>query len=158
VPDRRRHRASGRAGTRRRPGRGARRRARATRASSPHGAGGVRARDDRVVVGRECQGDGAALRGDRARWRMIVALAVAALALGIRALVSDYLPAIQPDGVVYVAVAKQFQATGSPFDPLFHPLYPMCIALAQPLIGDWETAGRLVSAFFGALVILPAFA
>src|SRR5262249_35967850 len=34
----------------------------------------------------------------------------------------------------------------------------MCIALAQPLIGDWETAGRLVSAFFGALVILPAFA
>ena len=89
---------------------------------------------------------------------MIVAIAVAALALGIRLLVSDFLPVIQPDGVVYVAVAKQFQATGSPFDPLFHPLYPMCIALAQPLIGDWETAGRLVSAFFGALVILPAFA
>ena len=89
---------------------------------------------------------------------MIVALAVAALAFGMRALVSDFLPVIQPDGVVYVTVAKQFQATGSPFDPLFHPLYPMCIALAQPLIGDWETAGRLVSAFFGALVILPAFA
>ena len=89
---------------------------------------------------------------------MIVAIAVAALALAIRALVADFLPVIQPDGVVYVAVAKQFQATGSPFDPLFHPLYPMCIALVQPLIGDWETAGRLVSVFFGALVILPAFA
>ena len=89
---------------------------------------------------------------------MILALAVAALAFGIRVLVSEFLPVIQPDGVVYVAVAKQFQATGSPFDPLFHPLYPICIALAQPLIGDWETAGRLVSAFFGALVILPAFA
>src|SRR5215470_10164749 len=68
------------------------------------------------------------------------------------------MPVIQPDGVVYLAVAKHFQATGSPFDPLFHPLYPICIALAQPLIGDWETSGRLVSAFFGALVILPAFA
>jgi 4-amino-4-deoxy-L-arabinose transferase-like glycosyltransferase len=89
---------------------------------------------------------------------VILALAVAALAFGIRLLVSEFLPVIPPDGVVYVAVAKQFQATGSPFDPLFHPLYPMFIALAQPLIGDWETAGRLVSAFFGALVILPAFA
>ena len=37
---------------------------------------------------------------------------------------------IPPDGVVYVAVAKQFQATGSPFDPLFHPIYPILIALA----------------------------
>ena len=89
---------------------------------------------------------------------MILALAVAAVALSIRVLVAEFLPVIQPDGVVYVAVAKQFQATGSPFDPLFHPIYPMCIALAQPFIGDWEMAGRLVSAFFGALVILPAFA
>ena len=38
---------------------------------------------------------------------MIVALAVVALALGIRVLVSDFLPVIQPDGVVYVTVAKQ---------------------------------------------------
>ena len=89
---------------------------------------------------------------------MILALAVAAMAFGIRVLVAEFLQVIQPDGVVYVTVAKQFQATGSPFDPLFHPLYPICIALAQPLIGDWEMAGRLVSAFFGALVILPAFA
>src|SRR5499427_2991224 len=80
------------------------------------------------------------------------------IALAIRVLVAGTMPVIQPDGVVYVAVAKQFRATGSPFDPLFHPLYPMCIALAQPLIGDWEMSGRLVSAFFGALVILPAFA
>ena len=89
---------------------------------------------------------------------MILALAVAAVAFAIRVLVAEFLPVIQPDGVVYLAVAKQFQATGSPFDPLFHPLYPICIALAQPLVGDWEVAGRLVSAFFGALVILPAFA
>jgi len=89
---------------------------------------------------------------------VILALAVAALALAIRVLVSGFLPVIQPDGVVYVAVAKQFQATGSPFDPLFHPLYPIFIALAQPFVGDWEMSGRLVSALFGALVVLPAFA
>ena len=89
---------------------------------------------------------------------MILAIAVAAIALAIRVLVAEFLPVIPPDGVVYVAVAKQFQATGSPFDPLFHPLYPILIALAQPFIGDWEMSGRLVSAFFGALVILPAFA
>jgi predicted membrane-bound mannosyltransferase len=89
---------------------------------------------------------------------VILAIAVAAIALAIRVLVAEFLPVIPPDGVVYVAVAKQFQATGSPFDPLFHPLYPILIALAQPFIGDWEMSGRLVSAFFGALVILPAFA
>jgi 4-amino-4-deoxy-L-arabinose transferase-like glycosyltransferase len=89
---------------------------------------------------------------------VIPVLAVAAIAFAIRVLVAEFLPVIQPDGVVYLTVAKQFQTTGSPFDPLFHPLYPICIALAQPLVGDWEMAGRLVSAFFGALVILPAFA
>jgi 4-amino-4-deoxy-L-arabinose transferase-like glycosyltransferase len=89
---------------------------------------------------------------------VILALAVAAVALAIRVLVAGFMPVIHPDGVVFVAAAKQFQATGSPFDPLFHPLYPICIALAQPWIGDWEMAGRLVSAVFGALVILPAFA
>ena len=89
---------------------------------------------------------------------MILALAVAVVAFAIRVLVSQFMPVIQPDGVVYVAVAKQFQATGSPFDPLFHPLYPIFVALAQPFVGDWETSGRLVSAFFGALMILPAFA
>ena len=89
---------------------------------------------------------------------MIPAIGVAAIALAIRVLVAEFLPVIPPDGVVYVAVAKQFQATGSAFDPLFHPLYPLLIALAQPFVGDWEMSGRLVSAFFGALVILPAFA
>ena len=49
---------------------------------------------------------------------MIPAIGVAAIALAIRVLVAESLPVIPPDGVVYVAVAKQFQATGSPFDPL----------------------------------------
>src|SRR5207249_11661596 len=86
------------------------------------------------------------------------AVAVSAVARATRLLVAEFLPLIDHDGVVYVAIARQFRATGSPFDPVFHPLYPLCIALAEPLVGDWETAGRWVSALFGALVILPAFA
>jgi 4-amino-4-deoxy-L-arabinose transferase-like glycosyltransferase len=89
---------------------------------------------------------------------VIPALAVAAVALAIRLLVAEFLPLIDPDGVVYVTIAKQVHASGSPFDPLYHPLYPLCIALAEPLVGDWETTGRWVSALFGALVIVPAFA
>ena len=89
---------------------------------------------------------------------MIPALAVAAVALALRLLVSESLPLIEADGVSYVTIERQVRATGSPFDPLFHPLYPLLIALAEPLVGDWETAGGWVSALFGALVILPAYA
>lgn len=89
---------------------------------------------------------------------MILALAVAAAALALRLLVSEFLPVIDPDGVAYIAIAREFRATGAPFDPLYHPLYPLAIALAEPLVGNWETTGRWVSALFGSLVILPAFA
>jgi 4-amino-4-deoxy-L-arabinose transferase-like glycosyltransferase len=89
---------------------------------------------------------------------VIVVLAVAAVALGLRLLVSEFLPLIDHDGVAYVAIARRVQATGSPFDPIYHPLYPIFIALAELLAGDWETAGRWVSSLFGALVIVPAWA
>src|SRR5437867_11958141 len=88
---------------------------------------------------------------------MIVVLAITLAALALRLVVADALPLIDTDGVAYVTIARQFQETGSPYHPLYHPLYPICIALAQQFVGDWETAGRLVSALFGALVILPAF-
>ena len=49
---------------------------------------------------------------------MIPALAVAAVALAIRALVAEFLPLIDHDGVIYVTIARQVHASGSPFDPL----------------------------------------
>ena len=88
---------------------------------------------------------------------MILALAIAVAALALRLAVAESLPVIDADGVAYVTIARQFQETGSPFHPLFHPLYPICIGLIQPLVGDWETTARLVSAIFGALMIVPAF-
>lgn len=89
---------------------------------------------------------------------MIPAVVLAALAFLLRVWVLVRVPLIETDGVRYVAIARQFQEAGSPFDQLFHPLYPMCIAAIQPLVGDWELAGRLVSAFFGAALVLPAWA
>lgn len=81
-----------------------------------------------------------------------------ALALILRIVVGNAIGVIETDGVRYIAIARQFQATGNPFDPLFHPLYPMLVAVAQWPIGDWETAGRLVSTLFGVALLVPAWA
>ena len=89
---------------------------------------------------------------------MILALVLAAVAFALRVWLLRALPVIDTDGVIYVTLARQVRATGSAFDPLFHPLYPLCIALVEPVIGDWELTARLVSALFGALLILPAYA
>jgi len=84
--------------------------------------------------------------------------ALVALALVLRLVVGHAIGVIETDGVRYIAAARQFQATGNPFDPLFHPLYPMLVTLVQWVIGDWETAGRLVATAFGAALLLPASA
>lgn len=80
------------------------------------------------------------------------------LAFVLRLWVLVHATVIDTDGVPYVGIARQSQQAGSPFDVLFHPLYPISIALVQPLVGDYESAGRLVSALFGSLLIAPAFA
>lgn len=88
----------------------------------------------------------------------MVLLVLVGAAFALRLWVLRSIPLIDTDGVVYVTLARQFRASGSPFDSLFHPFYPLCIAVLQPLVGDWELAGRLVSALFGALLVLPAYA
>jgi len=82
--------------------------------------------------------------------------ALVGLALLLRLWLLRSVPVIETDGVQYVAIARRFQQSGSPFDPLFHPLYPLCIATLQLLVGDYELAGRLVSALFGTALLLPA--
>jgi 4-amino-4-deoxy-L-arabinose transferase-like glycosyltransferase len=89
---------------------------------------------------------------------MILVLILTVVAFLLRLAVLRALPVIDTDGVIYVTLARQLRTGGSPFDPLFHPLYPLAIALAEPLTGDWELAARLVSALLGALLILPAYA
>jgi 4-amino-4-deoxy-L-arabinose transferase-like glycosyltransferase len=84
--------------------------------------------------------------------------ALVALALILRLVVGHAIGVIETDGVRYITIARQFQATGNPFDPLFHPLYPVIVGLVQRVIGDWEVAGRLVATVFGMALLVPAFA
>ena len=87
-----------------------------------------------------------------------VLVGLVGLALFLRLWLLHLVPVIETDGVRYVEIARRFQQTGSPFDSLFHPLYPLCIALFQVLVPDYELAGRLASSVFGAVLILPAYA
>jgi 4-amino-4-deoxy-L-arabinose transferase-like glycosyltransferase len=84
--------------------------------------------------------------------------ALLALALILRLVVGHAIGVVETDGVRYITIARQFQATGNPFDPLFHPLYPAILGLLQWVIRDWETAGRLVATAFGVALLAPAFA
>ena len=84
--------------------------------------------------------------------------ALLALALILRLVVGHAIGVVETDGVRYITIARQFQATGNPFDPLFHPLYPVILGLLQWVIRDWETAGRLVATAFGVALLAPAFA
>jgi 4-amino-4-deoxy-L-arabinose transferase-like glycosyltransferase len=96
-------------------------------------------------------------RGDPAPAREAWATAaLLALALALRLWLLGAASLIETDGVRYVEISRRFVQSGSPFDPLFHPLYPMCVAALQPLVGDHELAGRLVSALFGTALLLPA--
>jgi 4-amino-4-deoxy-L-arabinose transferase-like glycosyltransferase len=87
-----------------------------------------------------------------------VLAALLLVAFVLRRWVAAAIPVIETDGVQYVRIAEQFRASGIPWDPLFHPLYSVAMALAAPFAADLEAAGRLVSALFGTAVILPAYA
>ena len=45
-------------------------------------------------------------------------VALLALALVLRLVVGHAIGVIETDGVRYITIARQFQATGNPFDPL----------------------------------------
>jgi 4-amino-4-deoxy-L-arabinose transferase-like glycosyltransferase len=80
------------------------------------------------------------------------------LAVALRLVAAWAVPIVETDGVRFIELARRFQDAGTPFDVLFHPLYPALIGLAQPLVGDWELTGRLVSTAAGGVLLLPAFA
>lgn len=66
---------------------------------------------------------------------------------------------IAHDGILYIKMAKIVASgdLGKISDYSFFNLYPVLIALAQPIFGDWELSGRMASAILGALTIIPLF-
>jgi len=80
-------------------------------------------------------------------------------ALGIR-IIKVYQDAlIVHDGITYIKMAKIIASgdLGRISEYSFFNLYPVFIALAQSIFGDWELSGRMVSAIFGALTVIPLF-
>jgi 4-amino-4-deoxy-L-arabinose transferase-like glycosyltransferase len=64
-------------------------------------------------------------------------------------------PPIDLDGIEYARIAKLFADGdfGSGIKSMRVPFYPMMVACFHLLVGDIELAGRLVSLFFGLLLI-----
>lgn len=80
-------------------------------------------------------------------------------AFGLRLYVMVVTPVIGTDGYFFVK-NSQLYYDGQFLEGLreaHHPLYPMLIALFNTAVGDFETAGKLVSLVFGTLTIIPLY-
>ena len=63
---------------------------------------------------------------------------------------------IYNDSTIYVRAAKGI-LEGKWAETIVPPFYPMLIAAAQFVTGDFELAGILISIIFGTLLIIPVF-
>lgn len=86
----------------------------------------------------------------------VMLVGVFALAIVIRLLLVQAEPHIESDGVSYVTSGVRL-VSGQGFSGIYPPLYPLLIGLCSLACPDLELCGRLVSAFFGALLVLPLF-
>jgi hypothetical protein len=64
------------------------------------------------------------------------------------------------DGPEFIGLAQQIAAGdwASVLTHGFHPLYPFLLRWVEPLTGDWERAGVLISIAAGALAVIALFA
>src|SRR3989338_7574686 len=86
------------------------------------------------------------------------------LAFSIRFFFLQHASFITPDGTQYVTIAKnlinkgEYKSDGSHFPDIIQPpLYPLILSVFIRLFDDLELLGRLVSAIFGSLLIIPFF-
>jgi 4-amino-4-deoxy-L-arabinose transferase-like glycosyltransferase len=66
---------------------------------------------------------------------------------------------INNDGILYIEAARNFwdgNWTGG-LGSFYPPLFPLLIAAAYPLTGEWELAGQFWPLFLGVLVLFPLF-
>src|ERR1051325_123546 len=83
---------------------------------------------------------------------------VVTLAVRLSLFVAEY--TIHGDGIRYIEAARSFydgrwgEGLGS-FSP---PLFPLLIAAAYPITGDWELAGRLWPFLFSIAMLAPLWA
>ncbi len=77
------------------------------------------------------------------------------VAVAVRSWRWGHTDVIFADGPRFLEIAQAAGAGewGLVFADDFHPLYPLLIALVQPLVGDWELAAALVSIASAALTV-----
>jgi len=97
----------------------------------------------------------ALLRSLRSRPGLLLLLFLAALLP--RAWIAWTSQCISSDGPVYAEVAARYFAGDwqGGLGHLYQPLYPVAMAGAYAVVGDWERAGQLVSVLASSLAILP---
>jgi len=66
---------------------------------------------------------------------------------------------ISSDGVFYLRAAEEFFAGDikAGLGSVYPPGYPLLIAAAYPLFGDWELAGQGLSLLFGVALLFPLY-
>jgi len=81
------------------------------------------------------------------------------IAFALRLYLAITAKGIDPDGVAYLSIAKDFidRNYDEAFSNVFPPFYPFLTALLFPLTGDIELAGRIISVILGTLTIIPIF-
>jgi hypothetical protein len=80
-------------------------------------------------------------------------------ALGVRWIALIQTQVIANDAIVYIKAAKLYSVGAylEGFNAFPRSTFPLFIAFAQRLVGDWVRAGQWVSAFFGALAVIPFY-
>ncbi len=88
------------------------------------------------------------------QWRLVAALAAAALAIRLYLNLTSF--CIAADGMDYLRMARDFAAgrTLSGLHSRLSPLYPWLVSLASPLTGNLELAAGLISAAFGTAAVV----
>ncbi len=66
---------------------------------------------------------------------------------------------INNDGVHYIQSARDFWSGNwlAGLDSFYPPLFPLMLAVAFPMTGEWELAGQFWPLILGVLIILPLY-
>jgi 4-amino-4-deoxy-L-arabinose transferase-like glycosyltransferase len=91
--------------------------------------------------------------------KMIFALAVA-VAVVIRLYLLWQYYCISSDGIHYIEAARKFYLgdVAAGLGDYYPPAYPSLIALAYPLLGNWELSGQIISIICGVALLFTLYA
>jgi len=86
-------------------------------------------------------------------------VAAVTLTLAVRAYLFWNYYTINNDGVLYIEAARHFWNRNwfGGLESFHPPLFPLMIAVAFPMTGEWELAGQFWPLILGVLIIVPLF-